>query len=314
MFDNWIWLNSQSEFQQQCRNVNEGLVGGKEHYVVIVRQFWTVTMAMLICLGAIQKGVTIFRDFLFLTKWGLWFTFFTFLIGMFATTPLPDNSQILLKKYRNDPFHAWKWFTILFQISLTMEILITILYWTALHENTYSPDFPSVKKAMMIMDHSVPLVALLTEFFMSNQPFVKRHIWVSGFVGVLYGLVNFVATVSGYPPYSIVSYDSFWGVILSLCNGLFFFLIAFALVWLSKRKLSKSKNCQVMSTLLEKKYFDPIQSFKYSQGNSQSNRESGASGQQPMKGNVVIDNTNQFVNHDPTNYSRNTIKLDEDAS
>jgi hypothetical protein len=50
----------------------------------------------------------------YMQKWGVWLTYLTFMTGLFACTPPPNDASVLLKSYRNSPLQAWKWFTVLF--------------------------------------------------------------------------------------------------------------------------------------------------------------------------------------------------------
>jgi hypothetical protein len=70
--------------------------------------------------------------FKYMQKWGLWFTYFTFMTGLFACTPPANEATVLLKSYKNSPMQAWKWYSVLYEMSLTLNIIITVIYWTIL--------------------------------------------------------------------------------------------------------------------------------------------------------------------------------------
>lgn len=42
-------------------------------------------LGMMLSLSFFRKGKGFYTDFFYLTKWGMWFTYFTFVTGMFAT-------------------------------------------------------------------------------------------------------------------------------------------------------------------------------------------------------------------------------------
>ena len=124
----------------QCRNVKYR--NGKEYIVILHRVFWVVILTFQLSIDKLQHG-TFGNEIKYMQKWGLWLTYLTFMTGLFACDPPPTDAMVLLKSYRNSPFQAWKWFTILFEMSLTLEIIITVLYWTILHKdaNTLSVDW-----------------------------------------------------------------------------------------------------------------------------------------------------------------------------
>ena len=124
----------------QCRNVKYR--NGKEYIVILHRVFWVVILTFQLSIDKLQHG-TFGNEIKYMQKWGLWLTYLTFMTGLFACDPPPTDATVLLKSYRNSPFQAWKWFTILFEMSLTLEIIITVLYWTILHKdaNTLSVDW-----------------------------------------------------------------------------------------------------------------------------------------------------------------------------
>ena len=100
-FDNWLWIGSQNEFQNQCRNVR--FKDGKEHIVILNRVFWIVILTFQLSIDKLTYGN--FGDTLkLMQKWGLWFTYMTFLTGLFACSPQPNDATVLLKSYKNSPF------------------------------------------------------------------------------------------------------------------------------------------------------------------------------------------------------------------
>lgn len=57
------------------------------------------------------------------------------------------------------------------------------------------------KKTNLIMDHTVPLIALTIEYFLANPVFIKRHIYAIFFIILLYITIYMVYIISGNPPY-----------------------------------------------------------------------------------------------------------------
>ena len=101
---------------------------GKESVVMMNRVFWTIVLTVIISMDMFIHG-GFSETAKYMSKWGTWLTYSTFMFSLNASSPLPNDSSVLLKSYKNNPFSAWKWFTMLFQISLTLEIVTTITFW-----------------------------------------------------------------------------------------------------------------------------------------------------------------------------------------
>ena len=141
------------------------------------RILWIVVLSVIICIDMLIHG-GFSETAKYMAKWGTWLTYATFMFSLYASSPLPNDSSVLLKSYKNNPFQAWKWFTMLFQISLTLEVVTTLTFWIWIQEEAFhNKNLDWKAKTVLIVEHFVPLVALFSEFLMSNQPFVMRH-WI----------------------------------------------------------------------------------------------------------------------------------------
>ena len=114
------------------------MLGGKEHWLFLYRLFAFVLITLEECLNLYSHGGP-WYDIRFITCWGLWMTWLCFGAGLFALDPPPVGDRALLKSLKYSPWRAWKWHTLLFELALTFEINITIVYWTLLFKSTYSP-------------------------------------------------------------------------------------------------------------------------------------------------------------------------------
>ena len=104
---------------------------GKEKGLVYMRMGWFLLLTVEICIGNSDGGQ--YYGLADLTKWGLYCTYFTMLLGLFACKPIKnigDKSAYTASK--NKLFQSWKWFSILFELSLLIEIVITVMFWTIL--------------------------------------------------------------------------------------------------------------------------------------------------------------------------------------
>jgi hypothetical protein len=187
--------------------------------------------------SAFEKGFGSYRDFYFLTNWGLWLTFFTFLVSLYSTTPVPNKGCLVLKSYRNSPFHGWKWFTVLFELSLVLEVCITVIYWTLLHPNLFHSNDHIIKKFSLICDHTLPLMGLIIEYCVSNQPIVRHHFVVVMAVTIAYMVVNLYATLIWRAPYENINLLEVDGLIKIVICLVFLIGVYLALVFITKKKL-----------------------------------------------------------------------------
>jgi len=101
---------------------------GREAYVMFNRILWIFVLSVIICIDMLIHG-GFSETAKYMAKWGTWLTYATFMFSLYASSPLPNDSSVLLKSYKNNPFQAWKWFTMLFQISLTLEVVTTLTFW-----------------------------------------------------------------------------------------------------------------------------------------------------------------------------------------
>lgn len=109
------------------------------------------------------------ETFKYISKWCTWMTYLLFVTGLYSCSPLPTDSTVLLKSYKNNPMQSWKWFTILFEVLITLEIWVCFVFWVFFAKTVFKNNSLDWKtKTSTVMEHVVPLLALSTEFLMSN--------------------------------------------------------------------------------------------------------------------------------------------------
>ena len=69
---------------------------------------WFILLTVEICVGNSDGGQ--YYGFADLTKWGLYCTYFTMLLSLFACNPIKNiDDQSAYNSGKNHIFQAWKW-------------------------------------------------------------------------------------------------------------------------------------------------------------------------------------------------------------
>ena len=116
---------------------------------------------------------------------------------------------------------------ILFQISMSCEVIVTLLYWSIIHKTGH----PINKKICL---HVIPLLALIIEFGLVYAPFLMRHFLPIAITGILYLTMNFILSIYGETAYKILSWKNYSTVILILAAIVISTLTHTILVLISK--------------------------------------------------------------------------------
>ena len=108
------------------------------------------------------------NDVKYLTTWGIYLTLISFVFGSLGTT-------------HKFPFNPQKYYIILFQLTLVIEITITLAFWSTLYPHK---DFDTFKKDhcdgrpfpcfQLFADHWLPIALLVIDFIISQAVFLKR--------------------------------------------------------------------------------------------------------------------------------------------
>ena len=121
-----------------------------------------------------------------------------------------------------------------------MEIIITIFYWTILHDpEDWSDDW--VHNATLSGDHIVPMGVLLIEYCINQMPIVPRHLWMMLPICVAYMIDNFAATkITGSPIYPPIDWATPLGYIAAFGIFIFAIVVYLGVSYLNNIKLAKN--------------------------------------------------------------------------
>jgi hypothetical protein len=65
----------------------------------------------------------------------------------------------------------------------------------------WNPMTSKLRKTNLIMDHIVPITALIFDYFLSNPIFIRRHIYAIVLIIFVYLPIYMYFIISGNPPY-----------------------------------------------------------------------------------------------------------------
>lgn len=165
------------------------------------------------------------KEFKWFTRWGELFAFLAMFFGSFITNydcePIESNNyqDRDFHHYKYTPFRAWKWYIFFYEMAFTFEAIIVPVFWVILW-----PEITVGKDTLIscIMDHSVPMLVLLMDFFINAVPFTGRHFWMMIPIALAYLLVSYLVVKStGEPVYPFLDWKSTTGLVAP-------FVIAFA--------------------------------------------------------------------------------------
>lgn len=158
------------------------------------------------------------------------------------------------------------------------------------------------------MDHTVPILALICEYFVMNPVFVRRHIWIYLFFSLVYFINNIIFVANGFQPYGeFNNWKSFKGIAVPIVGFILSVLVFYFMDWATRQKLmilSKngksiySLNSQQLCKILTEKEYDAIEGYKFSQFST---------------GDASLSGSNKKFNKDLMNKSSNfTRKINTD--
>ena len=211
-------------------------------YKVVLIRLFCLSIMIVNFTSSIISNETHFENVKFLTRWGVWFTNSVIILGLMHT-PYKYVRKFDEHTYwqRYTPFALWKWYILLYQYILVSEVIITIVFWTALWGYmSQTPEHKGHPVAMLnlITDHSAPLFVMLLDFFtVSTVPFCRRHL-----IGIMALLFCYLMTnlsfqlATGEPVYGPLSWTTLGGII-----GIFVCLFAAVLIFFLLMILTKWK-------------------------------------------------------------------------
>ena len=170
------------------------------------------------------SAATVFKDYLYVTRWGTILTVITLSCALFIPFRVDGQSPS-----KNGP---WKTYLILFQCTFCLEFLITAYYWAQLYE-------PGDSIVSNLLSHALPMVSLTIEYCLTATPFFMRHSVFTLFFGVVYAITNLITSKVDEPPYPGLGWNSPISIIMGICLTIILVLVHTAMVGLSRFKLSK---------------------------------------------------------------------------
>ncbi|CAI2370142.1 unnamed protein product [Moneuplotes crassus] len=191
-FSCWYWGSNTEEYINPDERATIGFTLLMTFRTILTTLLIINTIYRFIWTG--HDGVnTFFRYQLYFTTWSLYVTLYTE-IWIISTS--------LYNHKKGVDFENKKQLRILMHnhifmiLTLAMESVTTLMYWTAIYE--YGKDI-SPKECSRILDHSLPLVVILFEFFSNGWVLYQRQT-VTILILLVYFPVNILYTVFGPRP------------------------------------------------------------------------------------------------------------------
>lgn len=94
-----------------------------------------------------------------------------------------------------------------------------------------------IRKTNLIMDHTIPIIALVLEYFLANPVFIKRHIYAILSIILIYLPVYMYFIFTGNPPYPQIDLKSATNFFYTLLFGLSIIFLFLLLEMCTKLKL-----------------------------------------------------------------------------
>ena len=191
-------------------------------FVQTWRDFMSLIMFILLVITYYLFGTF---NLLFLTNWGLHFTFISISLNYQASNDQKQNPD----KVSGFMFIKWRLAVIMYEIAICTEIVLSILFWLLLWK---PPKEYTFKTYFAIWTHSSPLAFLLIDFWMQRWIFRLNRAWIVFVVGIVYAIVNFsYVKLYGIPIYPILPWNNTASIVLiSVALGMI--LLSYAILTL----------------------------------------------------------------------------------
>eukprot|EP00347_Sterkiella_histriomuscorum_P003457 403364223 len=181
------------------------------------------------------------KSFVYFTKWGIFLTTitYTFLAAFHIQQYFFRKSKdSLLRNYQSfySPWLLWKWGIVFYESAFTFEVVIVLFFWIVLYPLMDHSDPGDLRDNILM--HASPMAILVADYVINRIPFSFKHLPVSIFIMLMYGVVNLSYTLSSgtpvYPPLNFKDVMSYvWIVVLafieSITYAIMFFITRFKL-------------------------------------------------------------------------------------
>jgi hypothetical protein len=178
------------------------------NFVETVRDIMTLISLFLVIWAWVVNGLD---TYLYLTFWGIHLTW----LAMYLNRQASFDQQKNPGKTEGLMFLRWRSAVIFFQTALSLELVITPLYFVLLWETP--EDGWTLDDYRVFANHSVPIAILLIDFFMQKWIFRFNHVWIPVLFVLLYGLVNFShVRIFNFLPYTFLTWDDTYSYVIML--------------------------------------------------------------------------------------------------
>ena len=243
-FDNWFWYDNHALFENQA-HLMATYCHGEEGPNGIARAVRMLCLVALVGEGLLFLYILHFNllaflaiALIFMTVWGYLFTLATFILGVrLMGKPAPEDGAESTRKCCK----GWKWWIFLYQTSLSLEIIITIVYWVLLYPLIKNTEFLNKNRLVqwhLALIHTVPIGCLVVDYFINAVPIAPRHLSGILAIAVLYLIDNIIVVkLSGKPVYVILKWNDWASIILSAILFAFSIALFYILFFINKAKL-----------------------------------------------------------------------------
>jgi len=169
--------------------------------------------------------------YLYLTSWGVYFTFLHFEMLLFHYMILGSTESPSKRKL---------YILMLFvsQIAFSLEIMINVIYWIFIFPFEEQTHTKAVYLLYTLCVHVISLILITTDNVVSSLKYQKKDVLATVIVIILYGILNFSYTkTKGEPVYSKIDWKDGVSIILGLLVLLMGIGSFFFAYWLSFRKI-----------------------------------------------------------------------------
>lgn len=137
-----------------------------------VRLLGLIGMSINVGLFLFNVGLSI-DPYKYFTVWGMIFSFTCYATGTWIVFHKNEDS-VFNEAQKHSPLCAWKIYIFMFETSIAIEIIITVVFWLILWPDaSKAPEFqPPIRKIGLILDHTLPIACLTLDYFINAIPVI----------------------------------------------------------------------------------------------------------------------------------------------
>ena len=143
----------------------------------------------------------------YLTNWGMLCTILHLTLTIKCASDLKVKNKISLLG----------WNHIIFELTLILELVITVVYWTIIHHVIIVEEVLELVIFQLYLVHAFPFFSMVVNFLITDVVLIRSHQVKFLYIALIYLLVNFAATkIRGKPVYHFLTWEDL--------NSLYIFL------------------------------------------------------------------------------------------